>query len=191
MPRCFLLVNHAPVLAFADFCLTPGKYVLGRSTECDLPINSETVSRRHAELVVSETSIEVADLGSRNGTFLNGVRVTSGTIDRGELRFGQVTFLLEARHSLPEDGVWDEDDTTDGGKEGDSDRHYYLTPTQARVLAYLREGLSEKELARALAISQNTAHHHVQAVYRAYGVHSRPELMARFIRDTDDPRTEG
>lgn len=190
MPRCFLLVNQAPVLAFADFCLTPGRYVLGRSAECDLPINSETVSRRHAELVVGEKSIEVADLGSRNGTFLNGVRVTTGSIERGELRFGQVTFLLEARHSLPDESFIAEEDTTDGGNSDAAPvRHHFLTPMQARVLAYLRQGLSEKELAHVLAISQNTAHHHVQAIYRAFNVHSRAELMAQFIRDDIDPRT--
>jgi DNA-binding CsgD family transcriptional regulator len=182
MPRCFLLVNQAPVLAFADFCLTPGKYVLGRSAECDLPINDETVSRRHAELVVTKTLIQVADLSSRNGTFLDGNRITKGSICGGPIQFGQVRFLLEPREELPEESVPFDEETTDGDlSHAGPKQHHFLRPTQLRVLAYLRQGLSEKELAVKLFISQSTAHHHVQKIYRAFDVHSRAELMAKFI----------
>ena len=46
--------------------------VIGRDPESDIRINSTEVSRRHCELYLHQTHILVKDLGSRNGTFLNG-----------------------------------------------------------------------------------------------------------------------
>jgi pSer/pThr/pTyr-binding forkhead associated (FHA) protein len=54
----------------------PGKCVIGRSRDCDvhLPATLEflRVSRRHCVLEIDLSSVQVRDLGSRNGTFLNG-----------------------------------------------------------------------------------------------------------------------
>lgn len=46
--------------------------IIGRSHECNLKIASSQVSRRHCRISVSESEVHVADLGSANGTFLNG-----------------------------------------------------------------------------------------------------------------------
>jgi DNA-binding winged helix-turn-helix (wHTH) protein len=56
------------------------------------------VSRRHARLVVSPAGIEVHDLASKNGTFVQGCRVIAPTrVDDGaELRFGSVPFTVRA-----------------------------------------------------------------------------------------------
>ena len=55
--------------------LRPGSNMLGRSQRDDSPFNSETVSRRHASIVVNGAAAVIEDLGSKNGTFVNGVRV--------------------------------------------------------------------------------------------------------------------
>lgn len=69
--------------------------VLGREATCDVPLRDQGVSRRHAELRADGTRLRVADLGSRNGTWLNGQRVTSGTAAVGDrLAFGPVEFTL-------------------------------------------------------------------------------------------------
>jgi pSer/pThr/pTyr-binding forkhead associated (FHA) protein len=51
-------------------------FTMGRARDCDLPLPSErefqTVSRRHCLLCITPSSVWVQDLGSRNGTFLNG-----------------------------------------------------------------------------------------------------------------------
>jgi hypothetical protein len=52
-----------------------GAYVLGRSSECDLVLASDIVSRRHAAIAVGATDVRVKDLGSSNGTYINGARV--------------------------------------------------------------------------------------------------------------------
>lgn len=69
--------------------------VLGREATCDVPVRDQGVSRRHAELRADGARLRVADLGSRNGTWLNGQRVTSGTATVGDrLAFGPVEFTL-------------------------------------------------------------------------------------------------
>ena len=54
-----------------------------------------------------------------------------------------------------------------------------LGPRRRAVLAGLQSGASEKEIAAALGLSPHTAHDHVKAIYRAFGVRARPELMAK------------
>ncbi|MFE9257954.1 FHA domain-containing protein [Streptomyces sp. NPDC006879] len=48
---------------------------IGRAPENDLVVDDLTVSRRHAELRVQQAGFEIVDLGSHNGTFLNGARI--------------------------------------------------------------------------------------------------------------------
>jgi pSer/pThr/pTyr-binding forkhead associated (FHA) protein len=53
--------------------LGPGDYFLGRGPECYLRFNTEWVSRQHCLLRVGADCALVRDLGSRNGTLVNGV----------------------------------------------------------------------------------------------------------------------
>jgi pSer/pThr/pTyr-binding forkhead associated (FHA) protein len=74
-----------------------GPQVLGRSPDCDLPIESDEVSRRHVRLVPQGDSVLVEDLDSANGTYIDGRRVESGELRPGqELRLDSVRFLLVA-----------------------------------------------------------------------------------------------
>jgi DNA-binding CsgD family transcriptional regulator len=57
-----------------------------------------------------------------------------------------------------------------------------LSPRQRQTLIALLEGDSEKEAARRLGVSTNTVHEYVTALYRHYGVSSRAELLAHFLR---------
>ena len=76
--------------------------VVGRSTECDVSLPDPTVSRRHAELRASDGNTFVRDLGSRNGTFRNGVRIDSARIRPGDVvSFGTFAVRIEAGVPLP------------------------------------------------------------------------------------------
>jgi DNA-binding winged helix-turn-helix (wHTH) protein len=55
--------------------LAEGETFIGRGEECALHIDSGTVSRRHASVVVSGGKARLQDLGSKNGTLLNGQRL--------------------------------------------------------------------------------------------------------------------
>jgi adenylate cyclase len=68
-------------------------YTVGRIATCDLPVLDPTVSRRHAELEQVEAGVRVRDLGSTNGTFLNGERISDAVATAGaRLTFGKVDF---------------------------------------------------------------------------------------------------
>jgi serine phosphatase RsbU (regulator of sigma subunit) len=60
----------------ANVHLTGSRVVIGRSPDCDVVLASDSVSRQHAEMVAHGDIWSVRDLGSRNGTGVNGVRVT-------------------------------------------------------------------------------------------------------------------
>ena len=53
-----------------------GIVALGRSNKCDVCINDEYMSRRHAELSIKGGLLRIVDLDSSNGTFVNGKEIT-------------------------------------------------------------------------------------------------------------------
>jgi adenylate cyclase len=66
---------------------------VGRALTSDVPLLDPTVSRRHASLVVDDSGIELHDLGSSNGTFVNGERVERARLGAGDvLTFGKLSF---------------------------------------------------------------------------------------------------
>lgn len=69
--------------------------VIGRQHDCDIAIASEEISRRHAQVKPTPDGLLVEDLGSSNGTYINGSRVQSGLLKAGdELRLDAVRFML-------------------------------------------------------------------------------------------------
>lgn len=69
--------------------------VVGRAGACDLPIIDPTVSRRHAELSCEGGTVRLRDLGSSNGTLVNGLRVDEARLSSGDVvTFGRVPFRL-------------------------------------------------------------------------------------------------
>jgi pSer/pThr/pTyr-binding forkhead associated (FHA) protein len=54
-----------------------GEYMFGRGPECDVRPNSDLVSRQHCLLHVAEDSVAIRDLGSMNGTLVNGQLLTA------------------------------------------------------------------------------------------------------------------
>jgi len=79
------------------FPLTSGVTVLGRRHGCDLYIPLPTVSRKHCELSVNGQALEIRDLDSKGGTFVNGERVDGETtLKAGDyIRIGPLTFLCQ------------------------------------------------------------------------------------------------
>lgn len=68
-----------------EFPLTPGKEVLiGRSSDLDLVLIEEMVSRKHARLVLEDAGLRLQDLGSTNGTFVNGERIQDSYVKEGD-----------------------------------------------------------------------------------------------------------
>jgi DNA-binding winged helix-turn-helix (wHTH) protein len=82
------------------FRLTEGENVVGRDPECTVWLDSDSVSRRHARIVVDsrDRRLLLEDLGSKNGTRLRGKRVRERVelSDGDELVFGDVRVKLRS-----------------------------------------------------------------------------------------------
>lgn len=76
--------------------LAPGEVIVGRGHDCDLTLDDPLVSREHARLTVADDLLVVEDLGSRNGTVVNGERVQGAIrLDAGDrLTLGSHQFLV-------------------------------------------------------------------------------------------------
>jgi len=66
------------------FPLTAGNHRLGRAPSCEVKINSNSVSKEHAVILVTSDKAILTDNNSRNGTFVNGVRVQSQRLNLGD-----------------------------------------------------------------------------------------------------------
>lgn len=76
--------------------LNPGANRLGRADDNDILVPDASVSSHHAELLVDNGQIFLRDLGSTNGTTINGAPAQESAIQPGDLlRFGDVEFLLQ------------------------------------------------------------------------------------------------
>jgi adenylate cyclase len=69
--------------------------VVGRAVSSDVPIYDPTISRQHAQLQAQANGVLVKDLGSSNGTFLNGGRITEAVATANDVvMFGKVSFYV-------------------------------------------------------------------------------------------------
>lgn len=89
-----LVVNPGTSQA-REFELKPGRYLVGRGADCDIRIEDASVSTHHAEILAQSGIILIKDLGSTNGTFVNGSPVKYGEVRPGQsLRLGWVDINL-------------------------------------------------------------------------------------------------
>lgn len=73
-----------------------GRILLGQSPACTVRLEDHTVSRRHAAFDVVDGALCLTDLGSTNGTFVNGVRAREVSLAGGEtIQVGSDVFRLE------------------------------------------------------------------------------------------------
>jgi type III secretion system (T3SS) inner membrane Yop/YscD-like protein len=97
--------------------LASGEYVIGRHPDCDIVVDAAGVSRHHAKLVVGDGYAFVEDLGSTNGTLIDGSRITESmhlapgrkaevgatTIEVCEVAAADAEAPAEAQQSVPLD----------------------------------------------------------------------------------------
>lgn len=78
------LVFLAGPIAGRRYKLGEGEYVIGRRSDCQIFVPDMRVSRQHARLIRAGEGWTLEDLGSNNGTYINGVRLQSATVLRHE-----------------------------------------------------------------------------------------------------------
>jgi pSer/pThr/pTyr-binding forkhead associated (FHA) protein len=67
-----------------DFPLQAKEIVIGRSAEVDMVLVEDMVSRKHAKITVAPDKVTLQDLGSTNGTFVNGEKIKQATLKEGD-----------------------------------------------------------------------------------------------------------
>ena len=88
-----LITNGEPDKVFP----LPGDVtIIGRRRNCNLRIPLDSVSRRHCQLTIEGDQLKIQDLGSRNGTFLNGKQIKENPVKAGDLiKIGPIIFGLQ------------------------------------------------------------------------------------------------
>ena len=73
-----------------------GATVLGRHSECHVCINADGISRKHAQITVEADGLTVKDLGSSNGTYVNGEKIEEQHLNVGdEVKLDNLRFLIQ------------------------------------------------------------------------------------------------
>jgi DNA-binding CsgD family transcriptional regulator len=187
MSRFSMLFSKSANRAIPNLQLKPGTLVLGRSPSCDYVVDDGSVSRRHANIALTDGRLTVEDLGSSNRTFLDGRAVDSCTVYSGQsLRFGKVAFI----YLTWQDDAIGSDEETDKCAELDELMEPgmgKLTATQAQIFNEVLCGFDEKAIAKRVHRSPHTVHNHLRVIYRVFEVHSRAELLAKALSKDDKP----
>lgn len=179
--------------ARGEFILT-SSVALGRSAVCDLQIDDDSVSRRHAFLRLERDAIWIDDLSSRNGTFVNGVQIAAAKrLSHGDrIGVGTCEFLLFAAVAL--DGsrvtqpvvplvVSDLDKNNSVAPPGSATNRpggpslSALSPRERAVFPLLASGLSQREIASQCGVTVKTIETYRTRIGHKLGLSTRAEFI--------------
>lgn len=79
-----------------SFSISNNVTIIGRRKSCDFYIPLNSVSRKHCQLSINNGNLKIRDLGSRNGTIVNGQPVDESIINPGDnVEIGPLKFMLQ------------------------------------------------------------------------------------------------
>ncbi|MCH9684693.1 MAG: FHA domain-containing protein [Deltaproteobacteria bacterium] len=150
--------------------------IVGRVVDADVRLDVDGVSRKHARITRVGQALNLVDLGSKNGTFVNGERIDVAALHHGDrLQLGPVTL----RYVLAEEG---QPASTPTGAVLPTAR---LSPRERQVAEHVALGMTNVEIAAALGITRRTVATHLERVYERLGIHSRAALANLVGRGED------
>ena len=160
--------------------------VLGRSSQVDITIDDDNVSRRHAQLTLVANQWAIEDLGSTNGTSLNGDVLIGRRVlrDGDDLRVGSTTI-----------GFRDYGDA--GSSTGKAGPVPEITPGERKVLVALcrpffshgrrKQAATRKQVAADLFTGEAAVQQHLLHLYDKFGIEGergeRRDLLAEMVID--------
>ena len=92
----WILETNDPSIDRVTFRLPPGSVkTIGRSPGAEFIVEAALVSRLHCQLMATADSLQLKDLGSTNGTFVNGTRVKTAELKDGDtLSVGRLELIV-------------------------------------------------------------------------------------------------
>ena len=142
--------------------------LIGRTSRMQLRLEDDGVSREHAKLTVTDDGIvNIVDLGSTNGTYVNGARVDVAIVREGDrIQIGpDVTLRFDFRRP---------------GEEPDPSKPapvpLELSPREREIAELVAEGLTNAQIGKQLHISPYTVMTHLSNVYARLEIRSRAAL---------------
>ncbi len=108
-PACWLVGRDC------EFRLADGEHLVGREPGVAIRLDSPKVSRHHARVTVTGREVSIEDLGSKNGTFVRGIRIEEPTrLSPGnDIQIGPIKLIFRVVEGLggTETEVWSQDAT--------------------------------------------------------------------------------
>ena len=91
----FIVKQGSPSAVGLEIPVDRVQMVFGRTEECDVVVLDPNVSRRHAQALVLDGLVAMMDLGSSNGTYVNGLPISRiFLMDGDEVRFGETVLVF-------------------------------------------------------------------------------------------------
>jgi len=112
-PSTIILRGVNPSFTSLTWSLSESTFV-GRDKTLKIFLDDNSVSRKHAEISLTKNGWQVCDLGSTNGTFINGKKISKKSfllLLNDTVQFGEIALHVEAIHDLPPTKPMDEVDT--------------------------------------------------------------------------------
>ena len=169
-------------LSDSEIRLAEGHWRLGRDAACEIRLNDESVSRRHASLRVEADTVELTDQGSRNGIRVNGERMHG----RLKLHVGDRIQIGIFELELTELGL---DQSIPGAtkpmpkvpKTG-SDSLVLLSRREREVFERLAKGQTQRVVAEELGLSVKTVETYRARIKDKLGLQTRADLVALALK---------
>ncbi len=174
----FVVTSDGPLRGIV-LVVDSDEQILGRREGSDLKLADPHVSRTHAAVRRTAGAVLLEDLGSTGGTFINGDQVAGATALRhgDTVRFGTVETRFEDRSAQMEG-----DDKTEMIELAPVVAKPVLSPRQQEVLMYLKDGLTNPEIAVRLGVTERTVKAHCQEVFDRLGARNRTAAVAVAMR---------
>lgn len=148
--------------------LTADRYTIGRDPTCEIVLDKDAVSRRHAVLERDGSAWRISDLGSRNGTLLNDRPV------KGSMAVSPGDVVTCASEKLTIEG--DQAETVDLDWPPAKSSEFQLSKRECEVLKLVAEGLTDSDIAAELHLSRKTVESHLDRIRDKTGCRRRPDL---------------
>lgn len=157
-------------------------FIIGRSENCDISLIKDTVSRTHAEVTIDNERLFIKDLGSTNGTLINGepIKGKRELVDGDTVNISDEELKIVLWNTRKGYSIEDTNMLKIPAKNENFLEHFGISKREENILYHLLQGKSNKEIADICFITPGTAKNHILSIFKKTEVHSRIELATLY-----------